>query len=74
MVGTGYSNKKERVYVVARTTLSSSDSDREEVVTKIDKIIRELLQSDEAKKVIKEDIYEIVILSKDKKKLKTIKN
>jgi hypothetical protein len=72
--GTGYSNKKEHFYIEVRTTLSSSDSDLEEVVEYIKSTIEDFLQSEEAQKVIKDDLYEIAILSKDKKKLKTIKN
>jgi hypothetical protein len=72
--GTGYSNKKERFYIEVRTTLLSSDPDMEEVTANIEQNIQDFLQSDEALKVIKKDIYEIVILSKDKKELKSIKN
>ncbi|MCH1626900.1 DUF4030 domain-containing protein [Ferdinandcohnia quinoae] len=72
--GTGYSNKKERFYIVVRTALSSTDSDRDEVVENIEKTIQDFLQSKEALEAIQDDIYEVVILSKDQEKLKTIKN
>ncbi|PLR95903.1 DUF4030 domain-containing protein [Bacillus sp. T33-2] len=72
--GAGYSNKKERFYIEVRTTISSSDTDKEEVAAKIEKTIQDFLQSEEAQKAIKDDIYEIIILSKDQKTLKTIKN
>ncbi|PLS17455.1 hypothetical protein CVD28_12970 [Bacillus sp. M6-12] len=72
--GVGYTNKRERFYMVVRTTVSSKDSNRKEVVERIEQAIIDFLQTEEAQKVIQDDIYEIEIESKDKKVLKTIKN
>jgi hypothetical protein len=72
--GTGYTNKRERFYIEVRTTVTSSDSDKEEVAAKVEKVIQDFMQTEEAKKAVQNDIYEIVILSKDKKTLRTIKN
>jgi hypothetical protein len=72
--GAGYTNKKERFYIEVQTTLSSSDNEKEEVAAKIEKAIKEFMQTEEAKQAVQNDIYEIVILTKDRKTLQTIKN
>ncbi|WP_066307011.1 DUF4030 domain-containing protein [Bacillus sp. FJAT-29814] len=72
--GTGYSNNKERFYIEVRTTVSSTDAEQEEVAAKAEQTIKEFLQTEEAKTAVQTDIYEIVILSRDKKTLRTIKN
>ncbi|RZT15546.1 DUF4030 domain-containing protein [Fictibacillus sp. BK138] len=73
--GVGYSNKsKENFYIEIRTTLSSDDPDKVEVINKIRNTVEDFLHSEQALKLIKEYKYKIVIFSKDKEALKILTN
>ncbi|MHC0036389.1 DUF4030 domain-containing protein [Pseudoneobacillus sp. C159] len=72
----GYTNKyKDRFYISVATTISPDDIDKEETLEKIERTVREFLQSKEALNTIQNDQYEIVIHSKkQKEKLRIIKS
>lgn len=66
--GVGYTNKNDDyMYIKITSTASSTDEDFEEVRDKIESTILEFLESEKTKKIIKDDAYKIVIISKDKK-------
>lgn len=71
----GFSNnKKEHFYISIQLVLPSTDPDVDEVVKAIEKTVQVFLQSDEAIKSIQDEKYQVVILSRDKKKMKVISN
>jgi hypothetical protein len=66
--GVGYTNKSsEYMTIKIRTSVSSSDSDYEEVMNNIKNTIQEFLTSKETKAIIQNDAYKVIITSKDKK-------
>lgn len=66
--GVGYTNRyAEYMEITISTSVSSSDSDYEEVVSDIKDTIQEFLTSKKTKEIIKDDAYKVVITSKDKK-------
>ena len=67
-------NKKEHYYISVQLVLESTDPDVDEVVKAIEKTVQEFLQSDEALQTIQGEKYQVVILSRDKKKMKVISN
>ncbi|MEH7306823.1 DUF4030 domain-containing protein [Neobacillus drentensis] len=68
VTGVGYTNRyAEYMEITISTSVSSSDSDYEEVVSDIKDTIQEFLTSKETKEIIKDDAYKVIITSKDKK-------
>lgn len=66
--GVGYTNKyDDYIYIKITSTASTTDPDFEEVRDKIESTILEFLESEKTKKMIEDDAYKIVIISKDKK-------
>jgi hypothetical protein len=64
----GYTNRyAEYMMITIRTSVSSSDSDYDEVVGDIKDTIQEFLTSKKTKEIIKDDAYKVIITSKDKK-------
>lgn len=71
----GFSNnKKEHFYISIELVLESTDSEVDEVVSEIEKTVRDFLESDVALKTIQGEKYEVVIWSSDEKKMRVIKN
>jgi hypothetical protein len=71
----GFSNnKKEHFYISIELVLVSTDSEVDEVVSEIEKTVRDFLESDVALKAIQGEKYEVVISSSDGKKMRVIKN
>lgn len=68
VIGVGYSNKSsEYMIITIHTSVSSKDSDYEEVMTDLEDTIHDFLTSKEIKEIIKDDAYKVFIISKDKK-------
>ncbi|MFP3888539.1 DUF4030 domain-containing protein [Priestia filamentosa] len=65
----GYSNKPTAFTISIETSVSSTDSDAKDTVDKIEKTVQDFLHSKETKQTIGDDAYQIIIYSKDKKKL-----
>jgi hypothetical protein len=64
----GYTNKSaEYMMIMLKTSVSSSDSDYQEVVDDIKDTIQEFLTSKKTREIIKDDAYKVIITSKDKK-------
>ncbi|HYK73588.1 MAG TPA: DUF4030 domain-containing protein [Pseudoneobacillus sp.] len=55
--------------LIIKTTVDSNDSDVKEVVEKIEKEIKYFMETDQRTKTVRNDPYEIIIMSKDKKKI-----
>ena len=68
VTGVGYTNKSaEYMTIMLKTSVSSSDSDYEEVVGDIKNTLQEFLTSKKTREIIKDDAYKVIITSKDKK-------
>lgn len=66
--GIGYS-VYPKIELFIRTTVKSTDDNANEFGNNLARVIDEFLKSEEMKSKVKDDIYQINILSKDKKKL-----
>jgi Protein of unknown function (DUF4030) len=69
VTGYGYSFHPLPLQIKLKTSIKSSDSDAKEIVGKIENEIKTFIQTDELTKEVRNDPYEIIILSKDKKRL-----
>jgi hypothetical protein len=63
----GYSSKLNSITLAIDTNLALSDSNKDEVVTKIEKSVQNFLNEEKIKNIIKNDQYEVLIYSKDGK-------
>ncbi|WP_163101989.1 DUF4030 domain-containing protein [Peribacillus alkalitolerans] len=69
VTGYGYSFHPLPLQIKLKTSIKSSDSDAKDIVEKIENEIKTFIQTDELTKDVRNDPYEIIILSKDKKRL-----
>ncbi|WHX61261.1 DUF4030 domain-containing protein [Peribacillus frigoritolerans] len=67
--GFSFSAHPQPMTLYIKTTISSSNRNSKQHGIKIEDTIREFLESEEAKKIIKEDEYKIIIYSKDKQQI-----
>ena len=63
----GYSNKLDSITISIDTNIALSESNKDEVVTKIEKSVQSFLNEEKIKNIIKNDQYEVLIYSKDGK-------
>ena len=63
----GYSSKLNSITIAIDTNLALSESNKDEVVTKIEKSVQSFLNEEKIKNLIKNDQYEVLIYSKDGK-------
>ncbi|WP_108671878.1 DUF4030 domain-containing protein [Peribacillus acanthi] len=67
--GYSYSFHPYPLQIKIKTTINTSGSEAKEIVERIENEIKTFIQTDELTKEIRSDSYEIIILSKDKKRL-----
>ncbi|MFD9627398.1 DUF4030 domain-containing protein [Peribacillus muralis] len=67
--GFSYSAHPQPMTLYIKTTISSSNPDSKQLGIKIENTIRDFLESEEAKKIIKDDEYKIIVYSKDKQQI-----
>lgn len=67
--GFSYSAHPQPMTLYIKTTIPSSNPDSKRLGIKIENTIREFLESEEAKKIIKDDEYKIIVYSKDKQQI-----
>ncbi|MBD8069110.1 DUF4030 domain-containing protein [Bacillus sp. PS06] len=67
--GFSYSAHPQPMTLSIKTTISSSNSESKQLGMKIEETVKEFLESDDVKKVIGDDKYQINVYSKDKKKI-----
>ncbi|WP_428912185.1 DUF4030 domain-containing protein [Niallia sp. Krafla_26] len=64
-----FSAQSQPMTLYIETTMSYSNPNSKQLGKKIENTIVEFLESEEAKKIIKDDEYEIIVYSKEKKKI-----
>lgn len=64
-----FSSKSKRMNLYIETTISSSNPNSKQLGMKIENIIVEFLESEEIREIIKGDEYQIIVYSKEKKKI-----
>lgn len=69
VTGVGYSFYPLPLTLSIRTSVDSADPDAKKLAAKIEKTVKDFIESDEVQPVVKNDPYNIEIYSKDKKKL-----
>jgi uncharacterized protein with GYD domain len=67
--GMAYSFHPLPLQIIVKTTIDSSDRDAKEIAKKIETNVEEFLNTEEIKKVMKNEPYKIIVRSSDQKKL-----
>ncbi|MEH6941423.1 DUF4030 domain-containing protein [Bacillus sp. JJ722] len=67
--GFSYSAHPQPMTLYIKTTISSSNPDSKQLGIKIESTVKEFLESKEVREIIKDDEYQIIVYSKDKKKI-----
>lgn len=67
--GVGYSFYPSPLTLTVKTSVKSTDPDAEEIAKKIEMEVRRFIESDEVKDRVKDDPYNIIVYSKDKKEI-----
>ncbi|WP_445489205.1 DUF4030 domain-containing protein [Niallia sp. 03133] len=67
--GYSYSANPQPMTLYIKTTISSSNPESKQLGIKIENTIKEFLESEDAKKIIKDDKYKIIVYSKEKQKI-----
>ncbi len=64
-----YSAHPQPMTLYIKTTISSSNPDSKQLGIKIENTVKEFLESEEVREIIKDDQYQIIVYSKDKQKI-----
>ncbi|WP_147533298.1 DUF4030 domain-containing protein [Bacillus marasmi] len=67
--GFSFSAHPQPMTLYIKTTISSSNPDSKQLGIKIENTVKDFLESKEAREIIKDDEYQIIVYSKDKQKL-----
>jgi nitrogen regulatory protein PII len=67
--GVGYSFYPSPLTITIKTSVKSSEPDTEKIAEKIEMEVRRFIESDEVKDKVKDDPYNIIVYSKDKKEI-----